>query len=216
MAATFVDDRPEAIAQREQADAINNSPRVVAQRFVPAGKARNRPIQASPAAVIQRQTGLIPRDGLDRRSVMAMVAESETTKFDMRGHTVRRHGQDVTDEAKATRRNVAMDSSFDTNALITRTVEKALNEHRGEINSWLQSTTDDNLVLTVDMSDDLAPREEQLGSGMRRIGGGMREKVEGLTEATVIFRKAAVPDRKKPDQRARDTEWHLLTAFPSE
>jgi hypothetical protein len=173
---------------------------------------------AAISAVAQRYTGKIPSTGLDKKSVKAFVDEAETTKFDMRGHAVRRHGQSVTDEDKATRRNIPLDTSFDTNALIIRTINNALSEHRNSINAWLESPTSDNLVLTVDMADDLASRETQLGSGMRRVGAAAapRVKVEGLTEATVIFRKHEVPDRKKPDQRARDTEWHLLTAYPSE
>lgn len=198
------------------ADRLSRTPRMTAQRQVARrlfGKSVGGPVSVPP---IQRYTGPIPEDGLDRKAVQAMIKEAETTKFDMRGHAVRKHGGHVTDEEKATRRNIPMDSSFDSNGLITRTLQRALDVHQATINSWLESTSDKNLVCKVDMSDVVEDHEGQLGSGMRRIAGGQREKVEGLVEATVIFRKAEVPDRKNRHQRARDTEWHLLTAFPSE
>lgn len=167
-------------------------------------------------APIQQKTG--PLDSApSSKDVKKFISEAETTQFDMRGHAVGRHGGKVTDDDKMTRRRIAIDSSFDSNQLLERTVTKALTDEQGRINQWLQSKSEDNLVLIIDMTDELKANETQLGSGMRRFDAmAPRQKIEGLTSAAVIFRKVAVPDAKKPHQRARDTEWHLLTAYPIE
>ena len=162
--------------------------------------------------LIQPFQGPIPKEGLKKNDVNALVKEAETTLYDMRGHAETRHGGGVEDEILYFRRRIDFDSAFDSSELLRITIEKVINDSRKTINSWLESRTSENLVIEVDMTDKLRPGQ-QLGQG---YAGRTPPKqlITGLTSAEVIFRKTAVPDAKKPDQRARDTEWHLLTAYP--
>lgn len=179
----------------------------------------NRASYGLNSQVIQRLKGPISKKakGLSRKEIQAMIKEAETTYFDMRGHSKKRHGGKVSDEEKMARK-IPLATSFGSDDLLTLTIEKAVADNIGIINGWLKQKTDENLVLKVDMSRSLPEGTESLGTGMEKITGiGPRfNKKEVLTNATVIFRKVLPDTITKSMNLAEATEWHLLTAFPSE
>jgi hypothetical protein len=164
--------------------------------------------QCSPApTAIQRYTGPIPSSGLDAKDVNTLIEQSETTMFDMRGHTVKRHGAKVTEE-DLRKRNIPVATAFTTSGAAKKTVELSLTEGRRQINGWLESTQDTHKEIDVDAG-------EPIGRGLRKTGAAAFDPIENITEARAVYGRKAVPDAKKPEQRAKQTDWYLVTCFPT-
>lgn len=171
--------------------------------------------------IVQRYKGPITKK-MEKKEVQVLIDQSETTKFDMRGHASKKHGQSIDDDDKMGRL-IPFSSGFTTNVLLREAVTEALINHIGRINAWLGEKTEKNLVLILDMEERLKDlRKDSMGSGFRRSSLGNTvdkmvppQKIENLTKVTVIFRKSEIGEGGTK-QRARDTEWHLLTAYPCE
>lgn len=155
---------------------------------------------------IQRYTGPIPPRGLPDKEVYTLIEQSETTMFDMRGHTVKRHGAKVTEE-DLRRRNIPVATAFTTSSAAKHTIAQSLEEGKGQINGWLASTQATHKEVDVDA-------RETIGRGLRRVGPAF-EPIEDITKARAVYGKRAVPEAKKPEQRAKRTDWYLVTCFPT-